>query len=307
MRVKTYGFTWELEPKADITTFLNFVKSENAVQIAHLNAILDGRVNVEGKDYHRILAATPLDKNLWGGFILTVKNARKFVASSRTQTGFKITTQQLNNDADKFAEINFFIFNPSNGAGLYQHYHNSARLTTLNGRFTKKYREYCSINGINRSQLKTSSYLTPQDFKEKISELRAIHNIEYELTTTAIPEGDATPAPDYVARQRIKVFYDRKMQASRLLKDEISSFLGRNFDRIKRLFLKGKDNEGEEIYYSIADDPSVFQEYEFADFAVELDVNEGTELTLRECDNIISLVALSEQTAVSDFFYTPVK
>jgi hypothetical protein len=308
MKVKIYGFTWEAKPANNIESFLNFLKSENKVQIKSLNKLLDGEiVENTGRDYHRTVAATPLDDNLWGGFILTVKNARKFIQSSRTKNGFKISTAQINNESEKFAEINFFIFNSKNGAGLYQYYHNSARLTTLNGTFIKKYREYASINNIKKAKLVTTSHLSPQDFKDRVSELRAIHNIEYELSTIAIPDADVVPASDFVARQRLKVFYDIKLQASLQLKDKINSFLDKNLDRIKRLFLKGKDTEGQSINYSIADDPSIFNEYEFDDFAVELDVYEDAELSLKECDNVISLVSLSNQLSVKDFFHKPVQ
>lgn len=302
MQVKIFGFTWESNPRDAIIPFLKSVQAANSVEIESLNHMLDVGFTIDQGDYHRILGAGPLEDNLWGGFILTVKNAKSFVQSTRTPTGgFRISISQIENETDKFSEINFFIFNPNNGAGLYEYYHNSARISTLNGTFIEKFRLFASTNGLQHKKLRTSIHLTPSDFKQRISELGAIHNIEYELTTLDIADKPGAPAPNKVQRKRCKVFYNVRVQQG--LAAEIGSYIDEYGDKIKKLFLKGKTPNGREVHYSLMSDPSVFHNYEFNDFTVDLDIEAGTPVVFGRCKNIIDLLNLARTDSVKDFFY----
>lgn len=298
MNIKVFGFTWEVEPPISIENFLKYVQSLNSVEIKAL-----GVVPPPGVNYHRIILTTALDDGLWGGVLLTVKNARKFIRSTKASTGkgFTISTGEIGSD-ENFADANFFIYNPKTGAGLYEYYHLSAFLNTFNHQFVDKFRGYKSINRL-QGKLSVAPFLTKNDLAARVKQLAAVHHVEYEFSTIDVPTDGAVPASGLVERQRTKVFYDRNFQNSDLLKRDIASFVVENFGRIKRMFIKGKTVSGDDISYSIADDPSVFHEKEFKNYIVKLDIDENVDAALKNSSNLIELVKLSNNLKVKDFFY----
>src|ERR1700760_4483844 len=106
MKIKIYGFTWDTDPPERVLAFLNYVHSENVVQIQSLNHMWKTGAVFDLNDYHRVVVATPLADDLWSGFVLTVKNARKFVETTQTARGFRVSARQLSTATRKFAEIN---------------------------------------------------------------------------------------------------------------------------------------------------------------------------------------------------------
>ena len=278
--------------------FLEYVQSLNDVEIKSIKTIHPNT------NYHRIVVTAPLENDLWGGFLVTVKNVKKFLKSRQTNNGFKISTSDIESD-ENLIDVNFFIFNPQNGAGLYQYYHSSAYLNTLNSAFADKFKEYALINGF-KGRLSHTGYLTSVDMKGQISQLAAVHHVEYELSSLAIPSQSAVPASGMVARQRIKVFYDRKLYGSQLLRDGIQAFLSDKVDDIKRFFVKGQNNVGDDVRLDYCPELSVLSQSEHADFTVELDVNEGVADLLKTNDNLSQLVQISKYIQVKTFFYSEV-
>lgn len=301
MNIKVLGFTWEIDPPENsIEHFLQYINSLNLVEMQNLGSM------PAGVNYHRVVLTTDLDNGLWGGVFLTVKNARKFLRSQSLPKGkgkgYRISTGEIGSD-ENFADANFFIYNPKTKAGLYEYYHLSAHLNTFNYEFLSKFKHYRSIHNIN-GILRYSQFPAKSEFDQKVKELSAVHNVEYELSTITVPDADLVPASGMVKRQRIKVFYESRYQSTNELKDGLRAFALEKFDRIIRLFVKGKDSKGEDVSYSIMADPSVFDEREFKNYSVSLDVDENIDASLKASSNLNQLITISNKIKVRDFFYT---
>ncbi|HEX8196391.1 MAG TPA: hypothetical protein VF571_09405 [Pyrinomonadaceae bacterium] len=298
MNVKVFGFTWETE-QSNIEDFLDYLQSLNTVEFKNLGNM------PPGVNYHRVVFTTSLNDGLWGGVFLTVKNTRKFIRSTKSTSGkgFTISTGEIATN-ENFADANFFIFNPKTGAGLYEYYHLSAYLNTFNHELAKKFITYRTIHKV-KDKLIYAPFFTENDLVQRINQLSAVHHLEYELSTISIPDQGMMPASGLVSRQRIKVFYDRSFQSSDLLKRGIAEFIREQAGKIKRMFVKGKTINGDDITYKITDDPSVFNEREFRNYSVNLYVDENdVDKSLRISSNLRELVKISKTLNVSDFFYT---
>ena len=298
MNIKVYGFTWNIEPPENhIEKFLNYIQSLNQTEIDSLDAGIPDGVN-----YKRITLITNLENGLWGGILLTIKNTRKFIRATKSEKGFTLSTSEIEKDQN-FADANFFVFNPQTGAGLYEYYHLSAYLNTFNADTKYKFGLFRSIENI-RAKFVYSQYLTPSDFQEHIQSLISVHNVEYELSTIAIPASGIIPASGFVSRIRQKVFYDRTEHSSPELKNGLLSFIINNLDDLKRMFVKGSTIDGNDVIYSLMDDNSTLHEREFKNFTIDLDLRADVDTALKSSDNLRHLTTVSKRLEVRDFFYT---
>lgn len=227
------------------------------------------------------------------GVIITVKDQKSFCTLDIGGAGGAVIKVNNLDEHNQIMDFNFFVLNLENGIGVYQHYHQSAPLSSLErllkiqvrlekerriadavvaeeARQGKELSAYQAgkIQRQHKSYLKVGIVVRPETLKSQLEEYQKIKGMEYTYTVLTPSILDATPLSNRIKKKKeTLIFTNPNIVAS--LSREISDAV-RQFG-ITRGKVIVEDEEGVTRYIKIMDMPEVLWEQEYETVVAMID------------------------------------
>lgn len=249
MKVKILGFEWRITSGATLPQFFAYLRS------------------ISGHEFDdNVVAMTPLNQpeGMWAGVVLTIKDQRSYTELRRRRLAFTVTPKELEANTN-IADVNFFMLSQTTGRGLYQYYHHSMALASFGYFARSRFREFQSVNNIDRGQLRHSMLIRPESFEEVIDRMRTIKVVQFEAVTYR-PSARAFRSLDGMANRKSHrlVFFQHDDTPLQRIKSEVKSLL--HTERFAKIRIEGHDEDGIERVHKLYNEPDVFSEYEYDEF-----------------------------------------
>ena len=132
MQVKAFGLQLVPCPEIGYSALWNALETHSTKQLSALGRFLSGNdqeMDESIKD-GKILTIADYEGSYKAGILIKVRDAKSFFQVQGTGKQMKISAYKLDKQT-KQTEINFFLFNESNGKGLYGYYHLSSHMNDL--------------------------------------------------------------------------------------------------------------------------------------------------------------------------------
>lgn len=282
VKVRVYGFSWDITSGATLMDFLGFLRDTSGQQIDD-----------------QIMAISPLRgrRELWGGVLLTIKDQRAFTQFTRRGRSFEVTPRQLEANTNP-VDVNFFIINTDRGRGLYQYYYHSAALSKFGNFAGHRFMSYKELNGIKTGRLKQGVILRNTAFREYVAQLDRIREIEFEAATYVPEERLFRSLTEQANRARHRlVFFQRQPRDYQSIKRRFLELVER--EEISFARIEGFDENGLETVYKLVNDPDTFAEYEYDDFVRTVTINaDDFNRTINSAANIRELLRLYDDEEI---------
>lgn len=219
------------------------------------------------------------------GVVITVKDQKSFCTLDVGTDGKKIIRVQNLDEHNQIMDFNFFAINLQNGIGVYQHYHQSAALSSVEEKIkheARSLKEQLINNAIHAARqeknrdltageekkisrkhkciLKISPIVSKENLRNVLREFSKIKGMEYNYTTLLPVVRDATPLGNRVAKKKETVVFSNQSFVETLSNEIVAAL--RTFQIGKgRVFVE--DAEGRSKAIQMFDMPEVLWEEDY--------------------------------------------
>lgn len=309
MKVRIYGFEWQLGNGITLDEFYNYVQIFSGQEVSNKVIVL-GQVG-----------------EFWTGVMLTIKDVKAYCAMKKEGGNFTISAKMLD-DNSRMIDFNYFIICPTTGRGLYQHYFQSAMPNTFCNycnthysklRSDKIISEIGALGGedvitakdkkeIMRKYKGGFGYSTlsrPGSFLDSIKSLKEIKEFSYEISGLADEDNTYTPTSKY-AKRAYHRFVISDGSPIKAVFEGIEKTLG--MGDVGRAKVVGIDAFGNEDTYKLLNDYFTFEEFEYDDIVLKVSINsENITASLNGSDVISELLSIAARKEVHALLTTPTK
>ena len=167
-----------------------------------------------------------------------------------------VKVNALDHDSN-LMEFNFFVYNKTTGAGLYQYYHQSCSANSF-GDLTKKKFE----NKINFSVI-----VRKEALKALIEEMKRVKAFHYALVTPEVHQDAFAPLKPFIKMKSERLTFAVKTPMN-FVATAIEKFVSGN--SLQRGCIEAVDEDGIDRMINIIDNPDSFGEYDFDDLVSKL-------------------------------------
>jgi hypothetical protein len=276
---------------------------------------------VTGDEFDGKTIAITQNGEWWRGVLISFKDAQSELKCRRSDGGFVITSEDLE-EGTQPADLNFFIFNPSYGRGLYQHYQGSASLGRFEMFLAQRWRK-CKAAAIDKileenpdlklkqvkadfQPLKCQVLLRPADFETYVRAMTHIRNFEFtEATQFDIRENDFRR----LEGQSKSIKHQITFQKHGLMNDIIGGITGLLWGgKLKSAKVSGWDENGIEAEYKLVNDKQTFKEYDYDRLLRGIRIDTADLVNSVQTSSVITeLHAIAEQPEVKSLLTMPLK
>lgn len=149
MQVRVSAFDVDIQsPSINLASLLTFLASINGIQLE------------ENREYY-------FDEHSFPGYcvgvIITIKDQKSYCTLAEDGQGGSVIKVNGLEEGDSIMDFNFFAINMRNGIGLYQHYHQSAAISSLDKRFRyalHELKEQIVLDEIAREEVRKGKQLS---------------------------------------------------------------------------------------------------------------------------------------------------
>lgn len=305
MNVKVYGFEWRFPPVVTCADFASWLAT------------------ISGKTYDNQMLAVTQKCGYWVGLLLTDKPGKSYCQKLRDGPTFKVTPQALR-DGESIVDFNFFLLCEHTGRGLYQYYHNSARMTQFNrfcsGRFEElkgsKLREQLAAlgddDGAQRSRvqdqfepgLQFAQLYKPESIDKLVAKMKRVRFLECECVTLRSVEEDFRPVSGVAKRVSHRFVFHRKGPMENI-KAIIAELVTRS-GMLKAAKISGIDDLDQSVAYDLFQTPDCFSEADYDDWIGKVNID-STRLIdcVQESAIVAALIELAKQTKIQTLLTVP--
>lgn len=236
--------------------------------------------------------------------IITSKNQKSFCVGNPSEDGkLKISVKNLTGPT-KVLDWNFLVLNTENHLGLYQHYHNSCALSTVNTIIKYLFRGYqeelinseivqlAAVPGIktnekkfeaikkkHRGSVKLTQLVTKDSLASIIEAYKRVKWFEYEYTYLESVAPPSEPLSVFVKKKKERLFFGNKGTGPAL------AHLIQNYVQDKKI-LKGRvflnDSLGEDHSVKLSDMPYSYGSEDYDMLAERLDGMDADQFHVHE-------------------------
>ncbi|MCF5061193.1 hypothetical protein GIW54_29620 [Pseudomonas proteolytica] len=278
-------------------------------------AALNGIQEEEGREYY-------FDNQAFGGFcvgvIITIKDQKSFCTLETNADGESVIQVNGLEEGNSIMDFNFFAINLANGIGVYQHYHQSAAISSLDKRFRtgvndlkERYVEHeiaeetvrrghelsehakYKIRKKHKSKAKVRTLVSRETLKQLLEQYTKIRGMEYSYSTLLPVIRDATPLGHRVEKKKESIFFSNPGIVATLSREIVAAV--NNYDIGKgRVFVE--DADGIRDVIKIFDMPEELWERDYDDVVAMID-----RINISDFSNNAFLQAMVELFDAADY------
>lgn len=277
MQVRLVGFQLKVEGKGKLT-LATFSDS--------LAAVNPGAP--EENDGRRLLFLnTQHHPTYYAGLVVTVKDHRTYCELVNSGGSMLVKVNALDHGSN-LMEFNFFVFNKTTGAGLYQHYHQSCSANSFGDLTKKKFIDYkktsrqSALDAAGGNAIEADKKKIEAQFENKISfsvlvrkealkalieEMKRVKAFHYALVTPEVPQDAFAPLKPFIKMKSERLTFAVKTPMN-FVAAAIETFVSCNL--LQRGCIEAVDEDGIDRVINIVNNPDSFGEYDFDDLVPKL-------------------------------------
>jgi len=300
MKVRVYGFEWQMGSGIPITEFCSYLK------------ILPGP-----PETNKIITFCDLGDYM-GGLLISIKNMKAYCQMKVDGGSFTVSPQKLE-DNESIADFNYFIIHKETHKGLYQHYHHSLATTSFcnfcrsnynklrSSTIYKEIEEAGGKDSLTKRQKKeiydkykgTFSYsilLKPDNFTQYVKQMKNIKDFSVEFSSISDQEKAFLPASELSKRVSHKFIFSEESIVD-TIKEKILETL--DISDTKKANVTGSDIYGEKVSYKMFKDYASFDEFDYNDIIDNVAIDsDNLESSLRGSEIINMLAKIASESPV---------
>lgn len=279
MKVQVSAFDVELESKEiDLATLVKNLGDMNGLQ------------QEERRQYYFDEVSFP---GFCVGVVITVKDQKSFCTLDETEDGVSVIRVNGLKEGDSIMDFNFFVINMNNGIGVYQHYHQSAALSSLEKRFKFGLKDLYEsrvseeiaieearkgnsiskaaerrINKKYRSNVKVRTLVSRETLENILTRYSKVKGMEYSYTALTPVVRHATPLGQRVVKKKESIVFSNPGIVATLSREISQAITDFSIDK-GRVFVE--DAQGLRDVVKIFDMPERLWEMDYDDVVAMID------------------------------------
>lgn len=264
-------------------------------EVINLEALVDNLVDMNGvqegsREYYFDVQSFP---GFCVGVVITIKDQKSYCTLGADGEGGHVIKVNGLEEGNSIMDFNFFVLNLDNGIGVYQHYHQSASISSLGKKFKDGLSDLkeslidaeiarqsqakrgdiskhakAKIRSGHKSKVQINTIVSRSTLAQLLGQYNKIKGMEYTYTTLSPVILHATPLADRVQRKKESITFENPSIVRTLSREIAAAVVDFNIAK-GRVFVE--DADGVSNVVKIFDMPETLWERDYDDVVQMID------------------------------------